>query len=173
MNLAFFTSATGGRCMRLCSWLMVTLGILTAATVCQAETALFKSFFEQRELVATIPFDRGSSKLDQPAVNELESALERIRGVACEARLIRIEGFAESEGDAEQNFRLSLNRAYSVSRFLEGKGVPCLIGMNGYGDLRAGKDAALSNLRVEIAAYPKMFLFDFEAARYVDEVKRP
>jgi outer membrane protein OmpA-like peptidoglycan-associated protein len=159
--------------MRLLLWLLVTFGILAGASDCLAETALFKSFFEQRELVATIPFDRGSSKLGQPAVSELESALDRIRGAACEARLIRIEGFAGSEGAAEQNFRLSLNRAYSVSRFLEGKGVPCLIGMNGYGDLRAGQDTALNDLRVEIAAYPKMFLFDFEAARYVDEVKRP
>jgi outer membrane protein OmpA-like peptidoglycan-associated protein len=103
------------------------------------------------------------------AARELGAMLPRIREVGCAARLIRIEGFSGHEGTAEHNFRLSLNRANSVARFLENKGVPCLIGVNGYGDLRTGQNDAASDLRVEIAAYPKMFIFDFESARQAAE----
>lgn len=140
-------------------------------SVCRGDTALFNAYFEQRELVTSIAFDHGSSKLGNLAAKSLETALQQIKGAACDARLIRIEGFSGREGSNEAAFRLSLNRANAVARFLESRGVPCLVGINGYGNLRAGKAAAGDDRRVEIASYPKMFLFDFKNARYVDLVE--
>ena len=151
--------------------------LLTGFALCGSpswgDSVLFNAFFDQRELVASVTFDRGSSKLSNSSAGLLEAALPQIRGPSCQARLIRIEGFSGQEGSDETAFRLSLNRAYSVARFLETKGVPCMVGINGYGNLRAGQKAAGDDMRVEIASYPKMFLFDFENARYVDmsEVK--
>lgn len=152
--------------------------VLMAVSLCfhsfaWGNSQIFESFFQQRETVALISFDRGSSKLNDYAKKQLETALPQIKGPGCQARLIRIEGFSGKEGSDEAAFRLSMNRAYSVASFLETRGIPCLVGMNGYGNLRAGQTAGISDSRVEIASYPKMFLFDFENARYVDveEVK--
>lgn len=152
--------------------LMVT-GFVLCGSPSWGDASLFKAFFEQRELVASVTFDHGSSKLSNSSAGLLEAALPQIRGPSCAARLIRIEGFSGQEGSDEAAFRLSLNRANSVARFLETKGVPCLVGTNGYGNLRAGQSGAGDDRRVEIASYPKMYLFDFENARYVDmnEVK--
>jgi outer membrane protein OmpA-like peptidoglycan-associated protein len=147
--------------------LFLTAALLLRAAASWGETPLFKAFFEQRELVAAVLFENGSSRLNKMAESELQAMLPRIREADCEARLIRIEGFSGREGAAEDNFRLSLNRANSVALFLEKQGVPCLVGVNGYGDLHAGQNGAVSDLRVEIAAYPKMFIFDFDSAREV------
>lgn len=129
---------------------------------------MFNAYFEQRELVASVAFAHGSSKLGHAAEKKLEAALSQIRGAACDARQIRIEGFSTREGTDEAAFRLSLNRANSVARFLESRGVPCLVGINGYGSLRAGTGTGERDQRVDIAAYPKMFLFDFKNFRHVD-----
>lgn len=151
---------------------LVVLFLVFALWPCSAfssgNPALFKSFFDQRELVTSVDFDRDSSKLDRQAAGKLEASLAQIRGAACDARLIRIEGFSGFEGSDEAAFRLSMNRAYSVARFLETKGIPCLVGISGFGSLRAGRNGTANDFRVEIASYPKMFLFDFESARYVD-----
>jgi outer membrane protein OmpA-like peptidoglycan-associated protein len=147
--------------------LLLASALLLCASFSWGETPLFKTFFEQRELVTSVLFEKGSSKLTDMAARELGSMLPRIREAGCEARLIRIEGFSGKEGTAEYNFRLSMNRANSVAQFLEKKGVPCLVGVNGYGDLRVGQNDATSEPRVEIAAYPKMFIFDFDSARQV------
>ena len=154
-------------------WLTAALLLCTSAS--WGETPLFKAFFEQRELVAAVLFETGSSQLTDMAARELGAMLPRIREAGCEARLIRIEGFSSREGSADHNFRMSLNRANSVAQFLEKKGVPCLMGVNGYGDLHAGRSDTVSDLRVEIAAYPKTFMFDFESARQAarQEVKLP
>lgn len=151
--------------------LLVVSGVLfslVGGSVCWGNSTLFDAYFEQRELVASVAFAHGSSKLGHAAEKNLEAALTQIRGAACEARLIRIEGFSGHEGDDEAAFRLSLKRANSVARFLESRGVPCLVGINGYGSLQAGKGVFERDRRVEIAAYPKMFFFDFENSRYVD-----
>ncbi|NJC87520.1 MAG: hypothetical protein FIB02_03155 [Desulfuromonas sp.] len=152
--------------------LLLVVGSALWSSVAWGDAALFKAFFEQRELVISVAFERGSSKLSPGSVRRLEAALPQIRGPACMARQIRIEGFSGEEGPDEVAFRLSMNRAYSVARFLETKGIPCLVGINGYGNLRSGQDGG-GDMRVEIASYPKMFLFDFDNARYVDlnEVK--
>jgi len=148
--------------------LLLSIGFVLCGSSSWGETALFKTFFEQRELVASVAFDRGSSKLSKRSAGILEAALPQIRGPSCEARLIRIEGFSGLEGSDEAAFRLSMNRAYSVARFLETKGIPCLVGINGYGNLRTGQNDNVDDMRVEVASYPKMFLFDFANARYVD-----
>ena len=154
-------------------WLAASLLLCTSAS--WGETPLFKSFFEQRELVAAVSFEKGSCRLTDTAARELGSMVPRIREVSCAARLIRIEGFSGFEGSDEHNFRLSMNRANSVAQFLKRKGVPCLVGVSGYGDLHAGQNGTASDLRVEIAAYPKMFIFDFDNARQVaaQEVRLP
>lgn len=154
--------------MRSLPLLLLPLILSLLGTASWGSPASFESFFEHRELVATINFDRGSSRLDKHSARTLEAALPQIRGPSCQGRLIRVEGYSGREGSDEAAFRLSMNRAYSVAKFLEARGVPCLIGVSGFGSLRAGQSAAVSDLRVEIAAYPKMFLFDFENARYLD-----
>jgi len=150
--------------------LVVLLAVfaLGSSSACWGSSTLFNAYFEQRELVASVAFAHGSSTLGNAAEKKLEAALTQIRDAACEARLIRIEGFSAREGDDEAAFRLSLRRANSVARFLESRGIPCLVGINGYGRLRAGEGVAEHDRRVEIAAYPKMFLFDFNNSRYVD-----
>ena len=154
-------------------WLAATLLLCTSTS--WGETTLFKAFFEQRELVATVLFEKGSSQLTDITARELGSMVPRIRKVSCPAQVIRIEGFSGLEGSAEHNLLLSLKRANSVAQFLERKGVPCLVGINGYGDLHAGRSKTVSDLRVEIAAYPKSFMFDFDSARQIahQEVKLP
>ena len=161
--------------MRFRVTILLSLAVLLGVLPVRAETALFKAFFEQREVVATVSFARGSSHLDVTATAELAAALQRIRDLVCDSRLIRIEGFSGQEGSAEKAFRLSMNRAYAVAGFLEAKGVSCLVGINGYGALKASSAGSPDDLRVEIAAYPKMFVFDFDNARHVDarEVKLP
>ena len=154
---------------------LLATSVLFCVSQSRGETSLFKVLSEQREVVATVFFDRGSSHLDRGATAELESTLMRIRQSTCESRLIRIEGFSGQEGSTESAFRLSLNRAHSVAKLLRTKGVPCLVGINGYGDLQASPNAGGKDLRVEIAAYPKLFLFDFDSARQIDsrEVIQP
>ncbi|MCM2263923.1 MAG: OmpA family protein [Desulfuromonadales bacterium] len=153
--------------------LLLSIGFVFYGSNSWGDTAQFNNFFEHRELVASVTFDRGSSKLSKSSAGLLEAALPQIRGPSCEARLIRIEGFSGQEGTDEAAFRLSMNRAYSVASFLETKGIPCLVGINGYGNLRPGQNGNVADMRVEIASYPKMYLFDFASARYVDmeEVK--
>ena len=151
--------------------LLLASSVLFGSSRSWGETSLLKAFFEQREIVATVFFARGSSKLDRVATAELESTLARIRQSTCDAHLIRIEGFSGQEGSAENAFRLSLKRADSVARFLRTKGVNCLAGINGYGDLQASPPAGGKALRVEIAAYAKMSLFDFDSARHIDARK--
>ena len=147
---------------------LVPLAVLFCVSLAWGETALFKAFFEHREVVTSVFFGRGSSELDKAAAAELGAALERIRGLTCASRLIRIEGFAGQEGSAENAFRLSMNRANAVARFLETRGVACLVGVSGYGALQSSPQGNADGLRVEIAAYPKMFIFDFDNARHVD-----
>lgn len=150
---------------------LLIFAAVLAAGQCRADSALFKSFFEQRETVASVMFEHGSSRLSNQAIEQLEASLDEIRKTTCQSRMIRIEGFSGSEGSADSNFRLSLNRAHSVSKFLKAKGIPCLVGINGYGDLRSGQ-ADANDRRVEIAAYPRMFLFNFDDARTIHEVSQ-
>lgn len=135
----------------------------------EANTALMKAFFEQREVVATVYFATDSNALGQDAAAQLAAQVETIRRAACPNRLLRVEGFSAGDGSAESNFRLSLHRAYAVAKFLEGEGIPCLAGLNGYGDLQSAGAVTAADRRVEIVAYPRMYFFDFANARQVDE----
>lgn len=148
-------------------------GSVAGASLSWGDSSIFATFFAQREVVATVAFERGSSALTATAARQIDDSLAHLKTSACEARLLRIEGYAGQKGDAERLFRLSMNRAWSVARFLEKKGIPCLVGISGYGDLQATAEASADDQLVEIAAYPRMFYFDFATGRIIDEDKLP
>ena len=103
----------------------------------------------------------------------LEPLLAQIREVDDNARLIRIEGLPGRNGIREENFRLSLHRAYAVARYLQGQGIACLVGIGEDDARRVGAKGSADVARVEIASYPKMLMLDEDLAVRVDldEVK--
>jgi len=148
--------------------LLLTAGFFSWVDTSWGGTALFNAFHGQRELVASIFFDRESSEITRISASELESILPRIRNADGESRLIRIEGFSGRSANNEINFRQTLNRANSVAMYLEQKGVPCLVGVNEFEDQRSRPDSTVDTLRIDIASYPKMWLLDFSGAPIID-----
>ncbi len=148
--------------------LLLTAGLFSWVDTSWGGTALFNAFYGQRELVASVFFDRESSEITRIAASELESILPRIRSADCESRLIRIEGFSNRAANNESNFRQTLNRANSVAMYLEQKGVPCLVGVNEFEALHSRNDNIADALRIDIASYPKMWLLDFSGAPIID-----
>jgi hypothetical protein len=69
--------------------------------------------------------------------------------------MIRVEGFSSSEGDQENNFRLSFFRARSVAVLIEANDLPSEVTLTGYGDLLAISNDPNKERRVEIASYLK------------------
>lgn len=159
------------RVLLLTGLLCACIGVVV--TPCRADTPIFNAFFDQREVLASVAFARDSSDLSSKAARELDDSLMKIRESACPSRLLRIEAFAGQEEIAERAFRLSMNRAWSVAKFLEKKGIPCMVGISGYGKARAQTPESATDMRIEIAAYPRMFYFDFNGARFIDEGNIP
>lgn len=154
--------------MRFWLMLLLTAGFSFWVDTSWGGTALFNAFYGQRELVASVFFDRESSEITRIAASELESILPRIRSADCESRLIRIEGFSGRAANNEINFRQTLNRANSVAMYLEQKGVSCLVGVNEFEDQRSRRDSTADNLRIDIASYPKMWLLEVSDAPIID-----
>jgi hypothetical protein len=78
----------------------------------------FESLLGEREVICTIDFAAGSAELSEEAGRILGNAVDRIKAVDLEKKMIRIEGFSSPEGNKTNNYRLSIERARSVERFL-------------------------------------------------------
>lgn len=105
--------------------LIVSLALLVAVSspvlavkIVGSSVASFDSLLGEREVVCTIDFAAGSADLSDEAKRVLGHAVYRIRSVDLEKKMIRIEGFSSPEGNKTENFRLSIDRARSVERFL-------------------------------------------------------
>ena len=82
-----------------------------------------------------IPFDYGSSSLNQAVLPALESFAERLR--SCPSTKVIVEGHTDSDGSAAWNQALSVHRAKAVARHLVHAGVqPSQLSAIGFGQSR-------------------------------------
>ena len=96
-------------------------------------------------LIGVINFDYDKSNLDNKDKAVLVSLINQFS-----KKDITINGFTDSDGDANYNQALSLRRANSVKHFLIKNGYPAskIIGINANGEVANGVKA--SNRKVEI-----------------------
>ncbi len=72
----------------------------------------------KRDVICTIEFGANSSALSAEARQILAGSADRLKNLDLQKKMIRIEGFASPEGDRERNYKLSIERARAVERFL-------------------------------------------------------
>jgi len=112
----------------------------------QAQPAVDPSIFKS---VVKIYFAAGKSELDPKysgSLNQLLKTLKANSGLGVE-----ISGFASSEGEAEQNIKLSNERAKNVLAFLNTQGiVRRRIIARGYGETKGASASSKEDRRVEV-----------------------
>jgi len=112
------------------------------------------SFLGSREVLCTIDFAAGSTLLNKPARQTLSRCTPRIKQLDLVTKMIRIEGFASPEGNKEKNFRLSIDRARAVERYLRSEhGVTIDHYITGYGPTLPTDTTSAGARRVELAVY--------------------
>jgi outer membrane protein OmpA-like peptidoglycan-associated protein len=109
---------------------------------------------EKRAIDLNIPFELDSSELKPEALAQLGQLAAALKSGSLAADRFLVAGHTDARGGAEYNRRLSLRRAQSVQKFLEGNGIePARLDIVG-----RGKDELLTpqspedpaNRRVEI-----------------------
>jgi OOP family OmpA-OmpF porin len=91
---------------------------------------------ERAQLVCTLHFDLGSSELDEDGERTLRRVLHLLREI--HYREVAIEGHADDQGNQEDNFRLSQERADTAMKRLLEQGSEEVVGLVvlGLGDTR-------------------------------------
>jgi len=140
--------------MRILIFFLVLTCLNVPSTFCADEMG-FDSFIKSREVVATLYFQENSEDLAKGEHDHILETISQLRKLQNDGRMIRVEGFSSPEGDKETNFILSFFRARAVADIIEAKGLPAVVTLTGYGDLRAISDDPNKERRVEIASYIK------------------
>lgn len=118
---------------------------------CQPEGVA--EFLASRQVVATVYFAYGSSRLNAGDISKIEGALPELRDAIRNGKIVRVEGFSSPEGKRTNNLRLSLDRAGKVAAYLNSKGLPAEVKVTGFGNLNVKQSRSALERRVEIAAY--------------------
>lgn len=142
------------------NFFLTTLLVLFFSAVVYASNVKVESvespetFFGEREAICTITFDTGSTKLSPEAQFVLSQNVVKIKNLDLSKKMIRLEGFASPEGDREKNFRLSIDRARAVERFLRvNHGVSLDNYITGYGPTAPQGLSAAGKKTVQIVVY--------------------
>jgi len=135
---------------------LVLIGSTLAQAVqtIKATSAPLEKLLTEKEIICTIDFAVNSSELSREAKNILSDAVQRIKSVDLDKKMIRIEGFSSPEGNKLNNFRLSIDRARSVERFLhDNHGVSLEHYISGFGSTVPKGVPAAGKRSVQIAIY--------------------
>ena len=125
-----------------------------AVKTIQSPVADIDTLLGSREVVCTIEFAAGSTSLSAEAEAILDSVASRIKATDLNTKMIRIEGFSSPEGDKTKNFRLSIDRARAVERFLRvNHGVSLEHYISGFGSSAPEGVSASGKRSVQIAIY--------------------
>ena len=105
-----------------------------------------------------IQFDSNSAKLKEPSKPLLDNLAEAMTNERLSAIRFKVEGHTDAQGTAQQNLRLSLNRAETVSAYLADRGVAkdrLSVEGKGFSELlMPDKPRAAENRRVRITTQP-------------------
>lgn len=119
--------------------------------VTQAE---IEKFLGDKEIICKIDFAVNSSELSTEAQKALSGVAARIKAVDLDKKMIRIEGFSSPDGNKLLNFRLSIDRARAVERFLRTKhGVSLEHYISGFGPTVQEGVPAAGTRSVQIVIY--------------------
>ncbi len=135
--------------------IIVTLVCIGSPLAFASNGTSFDEFVKSREIVTTLYFQPNNEDLSGSERERLSGTIDKLRELQKSGRMIRVEGFSSSEGDQENNFRLSFFRARSVAVLIEANGLPSEVTLTGYGDLLANSNDPNKERRVEIASYLK------------------
>ncbi|MDH3997892.1 MAG: OmpA family protein [Desulfuromonadales bacterium] len=119
----------------------------------EASNALYETFLQSREVLATIYFPMNSAVLDKDRHDQISKVMSQVRKLQTDGHLIRVEGYSSPEGDVTENMVLSMYRARTIAEIISAKGCEAEIAMTGYGDLLSQSNDPAKERRVEIASY--------------------
>lgn len=113
-----------------------------------------ESFLGKREVLCTINFLSNSTSLTTEACAVLNRNAPFLKNINPNDKIVRIEGFASPEGAKTKNFRLSIDRAREVERFLRvNHGVSLEHYISGFGPTQPKNVSAAGKRSVQIAIY--------------------
>jgi len=117
--------------------LLITLTLIGGISIVSKASAVDREvseFLEHRQVLLSVDFSSGSSRLTDEARRELDGAVNDLKGLVSEQKIIRIEGHASPGGDEQRNLVLSMQRAMEVRAYLLAQfGMEFDLFINGYG----------------------------------------
>ena len=135
------------------------LSILTLLMVFPwaAQTAppqAIERFLESRQVVGQVFFAYQASALTAVARQHLDELAAKLDNHRQQGRLVRIEGFASTDGLPRHNSRLSVQRALAVKDYLlDRHRLQIDVFLTGFGEKHATDGRLASERRVDIAVY--------------------
>lgn len=139
----------------LCLLLFLLITVQPAAAL-ESATGLLKSFFDSREVIATVDFADGSSGLTSRAKEEIDRIAPRLSRLDPRKTLVRIEGFASTDGNKWVNVPISMARARAVMDYLRDNYQMNTVDLSltGFGSGKGGSRLEVEpGCRAEIALY--------------------
>ncbi len=156
--------------MRHLIYILVLLAVSLPGEL-KADDALFESFIDSREVIATIYFPANTAALHRSEHDQISRVMATLRKLQANGHLIRVEGYSSPEGSGEGNMHLSMFRARTIAEIIAAKGCEAEITLTGYGDLRAKLDDYDKERRVEIAVYDQPSVL--KKLRLAEEIELP
>ncbi len=125
-------------------------------TVVAASADDIQLFLTSRHVVAQVFFSNQTTELSDSFKQQLNRVASELAGYEKQQLLIRVEGFASSDGEAQYNLNLSLQRALSVANYLQHKhNLGVSVFLTGFGERGLVADKLSEKRRVDIAVYKK------------------
>ncbi len=113
-------------------------------------------FLSSRQVISQVFFSKQTTELSIEAKKQIDTVVSDLQSYKKQQMLIRVEGFASTEGEDQYNFKLSLLRALAVGDYLIHKhNLSVSVFLTSFGEKKksAGKLAMMR--RVDIAVYKK------------------
>ncbi len=136
--------------MKYLTALLIFFSIFLAPTFLLADE--LDEFLGSRSVVGQIYFEKGSSQLSKEHQQSLSKLLNNIKEKK-PGQIIRVEGFASSDGSNPANYELASKRAFAVQRYLKQRGVTAELFFVSYGEKKHSTAKLSEQRRVDIATY--------------------
>lgn len=136
---------------------LVCLCVLLMPMVCGAVSSIeIDQFLASRQVIAQIFFTNKNIELSSEAKRQLTAIVKDLQRYKEQEMLVRVEGFASHEGEAQYNLKLSLQRAMEVeSYFLNKHNLSVSVFLTGFGEKGKTDGKLIDSRRVDIAIYEK------------------
>jgi len=136
--------------------LLVLLCSLLPFSILAASPDGIHQFLNSRQVVTQVFFAKQTVDLSASVKQQLNRVANDLATYEKQQMLIRVEGFASSEGNDHYNLNLSLRRAMAVAEYLQQRhklGVSVFL--TGFGERGPAADKLTEMRRVDIAVYKK------------------